>query len=566
MREKEYFLSSQHAIVETDIDTINRTKERLLAFQLTQKDYDTVKREFENLYVGKDILKKQEILMQRTRKNTAEEKEVILKTFESYLGLLDKIDVNTEFFKQRKQIGHAYNDAQLEDDLQLASQVRIMEVIIPEMVKKYAYNTDKLSQVLLSIIKVLLFDYRLIEKFKNEKTNLEIIKNINQIMDSILKVNHTNGLLHAIDETMQQTDNVASATEELSASVTNIISTIKHVTSNTNKLLDDISTGQKEIETSLNDIVLLNDGFSRTKGHIYDLVSDIRNISQIIEFIKNISEQTTLLAINASIEASRAGEEGKGFSVIADEIRQLSEKTTENVEDITKVIKNVEEDTRKVDKNTEDLFEELQEKTKRAQKSISTLDDITRQTKEVGAFARNMTEILDEQYISTQKIKNFLDDVIKNSMTVDSLARKTGFSIYKVSQDIEFLRLRTIQLIPELRHKHYVNIVKTEEKLQHWWIYNSLLGFHQFPSEDKLAVSESRFWEWYSRAKNNPTLSVLYPFKQLEHKHLELYHLEEKVRFLISKGKIEDAAKMTPDLDRMANEIADLLEMIEKEL
>lgn len=566
MKEKEHFLSSKFAIVETDIHTIDRTKERLLAFQLTKKDYENVKKEFNSLSIGKDILKKQEILMQRTRKNTKEEKEIALKKLDEYIHSLSDIEINTDFFRQRKELGHSYKDANLDDDTQLSSQVRIMEIAIPEIVKKYAHNTDKLSHVLVSIIKVLLFDYRLIEKFKNEKTNLEIIKNINGIMDSILEVNHTKGLLNAIDDTMEQTDNVASATEELTASVTNILSTIKNVTSNTNKLLEDISSGQKEIETSLNDIVALNDGFSRTRGNINDLVTDIRNVSQIIELVKNISEQTTLLAINASIEASRAGEEGKGFSVIADEIRQLSEKTTESVEDITKVIKNVEEDTRRVDKNTEELFEELQGKTKRAQKSISTLDDITRQTKEVGNFARNMMEILDEQYMSTRKIKDFLDDVVKNSTIVETMAKKTGSSIYKVSQDIEKLRLRTTELIPDLRHKHFINIIKTEERLQHWWIYNSLLGYHTFLDSGELTNSESRFWEWYSRAKNNPAISVLRPFKELESKHLELYHLEEKIRFLITKNKTEEASKLTPELEKKAREISNLLAMIEKEL
>ncbi len=173
---------------------------------------------------------------------------------------------------------------------------------------------------------------------------------------------------NSIDSTTEQTENVASATEELSASVTNILTTVKNVSGNTHKLLEDISSGQLEIETSLNDIVSLNQGFARTKANINDLVTDIRNITSIIEFIKSISEQTTLLAINASIEASRAGEDGKGFSVIADEIRSLSEQTTESVENIVKVIKNVEEDTRKVDKNTEDLFEELEEKNKKGTK------------------------------------------------------------------------------------------------------------------------------------------------------------------------------------------------------
>ena len=566
MKKEEYFLPARHAIVETDINTINKTKERLLAFQLTQKDFDLVKKEFQETISSKDILKKHESLLERTNFNTKEEKEVILKNFEEYIESLTTIDINPTFFGLRKEVGKSYNEANLDDDHHLSSHIRILEIAVPEIIKKYSHNTEKTSQIILSLIKTSMFDYRLTSKFKNELNGLEIIKNINEIMNSVMEVNKTNELLNSIDNTTEQTDNVASATEELSASVTNILGTIKNVSMNMNKLLDDISAGQTQIEASLNDMVQLKTGFTKTKGNINDLVSDIRDISTIIELIKTVSEQTTLLAINASIEASRAGENGKGFSVIADEIRTLSEKTTESVESITKVIKSVEDDTRKVDRNTEELFEELKEKTINSKKSISTLEEITKQTLEVGYFTKVISDILDEQYVSTQKIKNFLDDVVKNSSNVKALAKHTGLSIYNVSKQIEDLRVKTIRLIPDLRHRHFLNIVKTEEKLQQWWIYNSLLGFHHFPSIEEINETENRFWTWYSKAKNNPTLSTNYSFKKLEDKHLELYHLEEKVRYLILKGKNKEAISLLDELTKKTNEISHLIEIIETEL
>ncbi|MCU7667956.1 methyl-accepting chemotaxis protein [Bacillus thuringiensis] len=559
-------LVHKNNILETDINTIETTKERLTAFQIIQKDLDNVKEEMENDLLYDEILHKHQLLLDRNNKNTKEEKEIIIKNFETYVKSLKNVGINKDFFSTRKQIGLSYGDANLDEDLHLSSHLRILEILIPEIIKKYSYNTDKSTETILSLIKLTLFDYRLIDKFKSEITNLEIIKNINKIMDSVMNVNKTNLLFDSIDVTTEQTDNVASATEELSASVTSILSAVKSVSTNTHKLLEDISSGQQEIEISLNDIVSLNQGFARTKANINDLVTDIRNITSIIEFIKNISEQTTLLAINASIEASRAGEDGKGFSVIADEIRSLSEQTTESVENIVKVIKNVEEDTRKVDRNTEDLFEELEEKTHRAQKAISTLDDIIKQTREVGNFAKNMTDILDEQFVSTQKVKNFLEDVIHYSAKVRELAKDTGESIYNVSKEIENLRRNTIDLIPDLRHKHYLNIVKTEEMVHQWWIYNAILGFHEFDKDEKLSDNESRFWVWYSRAKKNPKLAISYAFKQLEEEHLELYHLEEKIKYILSKGKTSDANHLLIDLQQKTNEISHLLEIIEKEL
>ncbi|MFP3725814.1 methyl-accepting chemotaxis protein [Priestia filamentosa] len=559
-------LLSTYRVVETDINTIEATKDRLTAFQLTKKDFETVREDLIDTDIIESIIHKHQLLLERNNKNTKEEKEIIIKNFESYVKSLTQANINKDFFSTRKQIGLSYAGANLDEDFHLSSHLRVFEIAIPEIIQRYSLNTDKSIESILSLIKLVLFDYRLIDKFKSEIINLEIIKNINKIMDSIMHVNKTNLLFNSIDATTEQTENVASATEQLSASVTNILSTVKNVSANTHKLLEDISSGQQEIENSLNDIVSLNQGFAKTKANINDLVTDIRNITSIIEFIKSVSEQTTLLAINASIEASRAGEDGKGFSVIADEIRSLSEQTTESVENIVKVIKNVEEDTRKVDKNTEELFEELEEKTTRAQKSISTLDDIIRQTTEVGNFSKNMIDILDEQFVSTQKVKNFLEDVIRYSARVRDLANDTGSSIYKVSREIENLRYNTIKLIPDLRHKHFLNIVKTEEKVHQWWIYNALLGFHEFEDNNKVSDNESRFWSWYSKAKKNPKLASSYAFKKLEEEHLELYHLEEKIKYAIKKEENEGANQLLIELRQKTEEIANLLDIIEKEL
>ncbi|PDZ93932.1 hypothetical protein CON36_36540, partial [Bacillus cereus] len=188
---KKAHLVHKNNIVETDINTIDTTKERLTAFQIMQKDLDNVKEEMENDLLYDEILHKHQLLLDRNNKNTKEEKEIIIKNFEAYIKSLQNVDINKEFFSTRKQIGLSYGDANLDEDLHLSSHLRILEVLIPEIIKNHSYNTDKSTESILSLIKLVLFDYRLIDKFKSEITNLEIIKNINKIMDSIMNVNKT---------------------------------------------------------------------------------------------------------------------------------------------------------------------------------------------------------------------------------------------------------------------------------------------------------------------------------------------------------------------------------------
>ncbi len=191
MKKNRHILGTYH-IVETDINTIEATQERLTAFQLTQKDLNNVQATLSDADLLEAIIQKHQMLLERNNKNTKEEKEIIIKNFEEYVKSLRKADVNREFFSTRKQIGLSYADANLDEDFHLSSHLRILEIVIPDIIRKHSINTDKSAEVILSVIKLVLFDYRLIDKFKSEITNLEIIKNINKIMDSIMHVNKTN--------------------------------------------------------------------------------------------------------------------------------------------------------------------------------------------------------------------------------------------------------------------------------------------------------------------------------------------------------------------------------------
>lgn len=563
---KNKITNEEHMIYDSDIDTIDKTIDRLFLFQLNRKDFEIVKKELKNIYLNEDILLKFRNLIKRTKENTEEEKEYIIKTFEKYLETINDIQIGEEYFKNRKEIGKLYGKYNVSDELHLSLYIRLFEFFIPYIIKTNSYFSDRGSSAITSFIKIILFDYRLISKFKNEGNNLEIVKNINKIMSSIMEIDKTKSLLDSIENTILHTDNVASATEQLSTSIINITDNIQTVASNTNVMVEDISIGQVEIEKALNGVFDLNNDFKNTKENINELVNKMKSISKIISFIKNISEQTTLLAINASIEASRAGINGKGFSVIANEIRTLSEETTKSVEEITNVIKDVEDESSVVEKNAHFLSEELEEKGDKAKNSILTLENIINQIKDIGQFTNDIAEIANEQSISTKKIVDYLSDVIKNSEKVKKEAKETGNSIYSVSKEIDQLRNQTINLIPDLRHKHFLDIIKTEQQTQQWWIYNSLLKFHPIQKEKRLSSTQSSFWKWYSKAKQNSKISVLAPFKELEQKHLELFHLEEKIKYLILKEEFTEAHELLSELQSKTKEISKIIEILDKDI
>jgi len=166
------------------------------------------------------------------------------------------------------------------------------------------------------------------------------------------------------------------------------ISDLKTITSATKSAADLANDSKENITSIVNELGELNEQVNINNHSIAELTNQTNNITSVIELITDIAEQTNLLALNAAIEAARAGEHGRGFAVVADEVRKLAERTHKATGEISISIKSLQQDMNDIQTSSENMKVTVEASTNKIGAFEDTLQDLS----------ENSTKIVDYSY------------------------------------------------------------------------------------------------------------------------------------------------------------------------
>lgn len=194
----------------------------------------------------------------------------------------------------------------------------------------------------------------LADSFNSFATSIQkIIRNVSfssrNVESSSLKI------AHQAESLSVTSSRQAQAVHQLSTSFNEVVATAGEVARNCSLAAESAKVGELEVEAGKNIVHQMvsfvsdvENFISLSSGSISDLEQDVKSIDVILSNIRGIAEQTNLLALNAAIEAARAGEQGRGFAVVADEVRALAKRTTDSTEQVNSLLYGLVESTRKV--------------------------------------------------------------------------------------------------------------------------------------------------------------------------------------------------------------------------
>ena len=208
-----------------------------------------------------------------------------------------------------------------------------------------------------------------------------------------------------------QTSQVATAMQEMSSTVLQVSDNSNKAAEAARKAADTAKHGGSIVEETLTKMRRIAESVGATAKKMEELGKSSDQIGRIIGVIDDIADQTNLLALNAAIEAARAGEQGRGFAVVADEVRKLAERTTTATKEIAQMIKNIQDETKVAVTAMEAGTKQVEEGVTSTATAGDSLRQIIDMSNQVGEMITHIATAATEQSSATEQVNNNMDQI-----------------------------------------------------------------------------------------------------------------------------------------------------------
>jgi methyl-accepting chemotaxis protein len=364
------------------------------------------------------------------------------------------------------------------------------------------------------------------------------------------------------EEEQRHTDSIVSASEQINIAVSGIADNALSANDGAQKVREAVIDGDRIVSETLSSMTQLADTVTIAAGKVEALGESSRRIGEISSTIDAIAEQTNLLALNAAIEAARAGEQGRGFAVVADEVRSLAQRTSDATAEIGDTIHTIQNEISDVISTMHTGVSRAEQGKAAAQQTSEAFTSIRHNITQLNDTISGIAAAAEQQSSATASIAESIHTISELVDGNTGHAHKAVDQVQQLSSAIGH-QLRALDEF-DIPYKA-LYIAKSDHMMWKKRLTELLLGRTSIRNDEVSDHHGCRFGKWYY-SEGQARYGNYSEFKAIEAPHASIHEAAKQIVSLYNQGRKSEAEHLIASLDHPTTEVLGLLDALREKV
>lgn len=394
--------------------------------------------------------------------------------------------------------------------------------------------------------------------------SLKTLNEVNELLQFMTNLDYIKEVIQDADHQFEMVEGITASAEELNAATLDISDKVQASTISMNNTIEETGNSLNKIN---NTFELLENNINQinvVKNMIGEVSQETYRINDIVKIIKSVADQTNLLSLNASIEAARAGEYGKGFAIVATEIKGLAQTTSEQLKYIEEIVHSLNDKIKIVSTEVDTVVSSFDSSKKNIDEGLIGIKGINEGMNFVGDNFVQISASIEEESSATEEISSNLTEINEKAEKIRVGTVRTGKAFFDISQKVDGVRLNIIKSSCEkLDNSLIIELAKTDHLMWKWRVYNMILGYVKLDVGTVGNHHVCRLGKFVDTLdKANPKVNEL--LSKLEIPHKMVHDLAKEAIEAYEKNSIAKAEQILKDIEQSSKMVVGYLNELKK--